>query len=256
MSSFKTAPPQDVHPWKCVWRNGDGIRCHIGRIFDQELLQSGGEFIQNRFPRKKPITVTLIGGITSNASGDANVSPGAQGSGTNTGGVKVYYAPTFGRATPDTAGLIAVPAGTGYAYWPEGLYRQRGSSVYVILKKEEPEEGTPKWILSLVSEGELDTGDIKIAHRLAASCVQLWQSDIMPTAVMGAPECFFPFKIEVDQSNGAYVVNPGSINGNVVGPTFGTCPDGGSVGFTAVATESSGSITGGRISTSGASGGI
>lgn len=212
MSSFKTAPPQDVHPWKCVWRNGDGIRCHIGRIFDLELLEGGEEFIQTRFPRKKPITVTLIGGLSSNASGDANVSPGAQGDGVGTGGAKVYYKSVFGRVTASTAGLLEVPSGTGYAFWPEGLYRQRNDSTYVILKRETDDAGESKWILSLVGSSSVEETDIKIALRVSASLVQIWQSDIFYSA--GAVEDSFPFKVTCN-SDGEISVVTGAVH-NIV----------------------------------------
>lgn len=242
----KTAPPAAVAPWLCVWRNKDGLRCHVGRVYDPALFDLGtAEYAQGNFPRKRPSTMTLIGGTVVTRAPEANMSKDTSG-GFKTSSVQVYYNTQFGKADLGTPTLVAVPQ-AGYAFWPEGKYKNAGAGVYVILSRLEGEGQQTKWALSICLEEEVVPKDIKIACLAGSSCIQIWQSDITYAVGGGQAECYFPFKIEVDQANGNYKVGMGSINGYIVGPQTGSV-SGGQVFFTAVAQESNGSVSGGSIS--------
>lgn len=194
--------------------------------------------------------VTSIDGQMSVTHNDTSVSKN-KGNGINTGSVKLYYNQQFGRGEYNGSGVTAVSSDLGYVFWAEGLYKNssRNGAVYLIISRTPGEQETdkPKWIMSLVDENEVTNQDFKLACITGSSCVQIWQSDITyASGGPAAPECYFPFKIEVDQSTGEYRVHPGNINEYTAGPITGTCD--GQVNFTAVATESNGSIASGTIS--------
>lgn len=208
----KTAPPAPVGPWSCVWRNRDGLRCHVGRVYDAELISGNAtEYSQSQFPRKKPSTMTLIGGAVVTIAPDTNMSQ-ASTSGFKTGSSKVYYKTNFGRASYDDNDLVEVPD-SGYAFWPEGKYKSQGGGVYVILSRLEKTSvgneppNPPKWVLSLSLEANVQKRDFKIACVAGTSCIQIWQSDIVYSKEI---ESDYPFKVKLDGNK--IIVVAGGIN--------------------------------------------
>lgn len=175
--SVRTAPPAATPPWSCVWRNRDGLRCHMGRVYDPELFDDGTtEYAQGNFPSRKPATMTLVGGNVVTRAPELNMSVPTT-SGFKTGSVQVYYKTNFGKATYDSGDLQVVPA-SGYAYWPEGKFKSQGDRVYVILSRLEKEGESPKWAISLCLESAVQKKDFKLACIAGTSCIQIWQSDI------------------------------------------------------------------------------
>lgn len=173
----KTAPPAATPPWSCVWRNKDGLRCHVGRVYDPELFDDGAtEYAQGQFPRKKPSSMTLIGGAVITNAPDYNMSQASSG-GFKTGSVKIYYKTNFGRATFSDNDLQEVPE-SGYAYWPEGKFKSKNDGVYVILSRLEQTGEQSKWVISLSLEANIQKKDFKLACIAGTSCIQIWQSDI------------------------------------------------------------------------------
>jgi hypothetical protein len=252
---LRTAPWTPTLPWQTIWRQKDGIRCHVGRVFDSELFSNGvSEYVQNRFPRKKPVMVTSIDGQMSVTHNDTSVSRN-KGNGIITGSVKLYYNSVFGRGEYADSTVQEVSSDLGYVFWAEALYRNssRTGAVYLIINRTSgPEESDqPKWIMSLVDENQISNQDFKIACITGSSCVQIWQSDITYAQGGGTQaECYFPFKISVNQATGEYIVSPGSINGTYIQQYSGTCN--GTVNLYAQATDGGSGITGGSITTTSA----
>jgi hypothetical protein len=210
--SVKTAPPAATFPWSCVWRNRDGLRCHIGRVYDPELFAKGAaEYSQESFPSKKPSTMTLIGGSVVTRAPNPNMSKSTT-TGFKTGSVEVYYKTNFGRANYDSNTLQLVPE-SGYAYWPEGAFKSSSGSVYVILSRLEKTGEKPKWAISLCLEAAVQKNDFKLACIAGSSCIQIWQSDIT-YAAGGSVSNEHPWKVSFKlENNGANVsIVNGSIN--------------------------------------------
>lgn len=201
---IKTASWSPTLPFQCVWRQKDGIRCHVGRIFDPLLFQEGSdEYVQNRFPRKKPILLREVGGQMSVTPASESSMSKNKGNGIKTGSVPVYYKQGFGRGSVGDIDVVEVNSDTGYVYWAESRYISRSDSVYVILKRSSDGENTTKWIMSLVDADEVQKDDIKIACVSGSSCVQLWQSDIV--YVSSAAETDHPFKVTITDVQANYI---------------------------------------------------
>jgi hypothetical protein len=187
----RTAPWSPTLPWQAVWRQKDGIRVHLGRIYD--TTATDGEYVQNRFPRKKPVLMTSIGGQVSVAPNDTSMSRN-RGNGIFTGSAIVYYRSQFGRSTISDTDLTEASSDLGYVFWPEGVYKSQTEAVYVVIARED-DGNDVKWIMSLVDESDLNYLDIKIACITGSSCVQIWQSDIVYTPP--ATDADHPFKCVV-----------------------------------------------------------
>lgn len=208
---IKTASWTPTLPFQCVWRQKDGIRCHVGRVFDPILFSEGTqEFTQYRFPRKKPILMRSIGGqVQVTPASESSVSKN-KGNGILTGSVKVYYNTKFGRGAAGDADVVEVNGDTGYVYWSEYIYKNKSNSVYVVLTRNTDGDET-KWILSLVDTNELSVEDIKIACISGSACVQLWQSDVSYAG--GGGEGVYPFKVTASANEISVVT--GGINNHV-----------------------------------------
>jgi hypothetical protein len=216
--TVKTAPPAAVGPWSCVWRNRDGLRCHVGRVYDDKMFDDNAEeYSQGQFPRKKPSSMTLIGGAVVTNAPDTNMSSASTG-GFVTGSVKVYYKTNFGRASYGNNDLEEVPD-SGYAFWPEGKYKSQAGAVYVILSRLENEGQQPKWVLSLSLGSNIQKKDFKIACIAGTSCIQIWQSDIVFGKGGNTTAEAHPFKI-IRNPNPAimtFSVTEGTVNNEAVG---------------------------------------
>jgi len=218
----KTAPPAATPPWSCVWRNKDGLRCHVGRVYDPELFDDGAaEYAQGQFPRKKPSSMTLIGGAVITNAPESNMSQSSTG-GFKTGSVKLYYKTNFGRANYTSNDLEEVPE-SGFAYWAEGKFKSQTGSVYLILSRLEQEGSQAKWVLSLSLEANIQKKDFKIACIAGTSCIQIWQSDITYATGGGGGADDHPWKVSCANSatKVTVTINDGAISNVMLSnPTY------------------------------------
>lgn len=210
----RTAPPALTGPWECVWRNKDGLRCHVGRVYDQAMFEDGAErYSQNQFPRKKPSTMTLIGGQVVTNAPAANMSNSST-SGFSTSSVKLKYKTNFGYASYDDTDLDDIPE-SGYAFWPEGKFKGHSGAVYLILSKLEKEEEAPKWVLSICDDSDAQPKDFRIAAVAGSQCIQLWGSDIVFSPSTDNMHPFKVIKKGVENEVSKWSVVTGSVN-NIV----------------------------------------
>jgi len=153
------------------------------------------EYAQFNFPRKKPSTMTLIGGAVVTTTPQANMSVSRSG-GFLTSSVKLKYKQNLGLVQHGDSDIVDVPD-SGYAFWPEGKFKNAGETVYVILSRlTDGNNENPEWVLSLATEQDIWVYDFKLAAVAGTQCIQLWHSDIV-YAKGGASEPDHPFKCVV-----------------------------------------------------------
>lgn len=194
--ALRTSPATFARPWECVWRQGDGLRCYVGRIFDMDVAVGGPQFVQYRFSQPKPSILTLGERPVTNLSTQGIGSNPSGNYGVKTGSCVVHQKSSFGRTTWSEG--TSVNPNLGYAFWPQGIWGGQGDAVYVILHKEEapPEQNdVARWCVSLVAEADLVPEDIRLAVVISTKCVQIWQSDVY-YAVGGGGPTTHPFMVE------------------------------------------------------------
>jgi hypothetical protein len=169
------------------------------------------EYSQANFPRRKPSTMTLIGGGVVTNAPNANMSVSRTG-GFLTSSVKLRYKQNLGLVQHGDADIVDVPD-SGYAFWPEGKFLGAGETVYVILSKlTDNSNANPKWVLSLATEQDVWVYDFKLAAIAGTQCIQLWSSDIV-YAKSSSETPDHPFKCEI--VDGKIKVTPGTVTGKI-----------------------------------------
>lgn len=209
----RTSPPAPAGPWECVWRNKDGLRCHVGRVYDEAMFDADSEeYAQFNFPRKKPSTMTLIGGAVVTTTPQANMSVSRSG-GFLTSSVKIKYKQNLGLVQYGDNDIVDVPD-SGYAFWPEGKFLNAGETVYVILSRlTDDNDENPKWVLSLATEQDIWVYDFKLAAVAGTQCIQLWHSDIVYAKGGAAADPDHPFKCKI--VDGKIKVTSGTVTGKI-----------------------------------------
>ena len=165
--------------------------------------------------------MTLIGGQTvTTPAGDTTVSKN-KGNGIKTGSVSIKYKPSLGRGRAGDSDLVSVSPESGYVFWGENRFNSAGEPVYVVIAREENQNGAIVWVMSLVRESDLEGTDFKLSCVTGGDCVQLWQSDIVYTPPSSG-EQNHPFKVTVsgfDENKVSFRIQAGMVSNKVLNTT-------------------------------------
>ena len=205
--TVRTGPAPSVFPWQVEWVVGKEFRCHIGRVHDDTSLNLDDEFQQSRFSANQQQSIALSPHKMTPRTLNWNVTSmerHAHSAPVRTGSSPIYVKSDRGRIdTPSDT----VDEQLGYAVWAENVVRSSSHDTYFILHKVRDDEDTyDQWCVSVVDDVDVTKEDIKLAcfkyarggSASRANLIQLWKSDIMPSAATASDS--HSFKISCTSS--------------------------------------------------------